>query len=710
MYGIYVENDVLKMTVTHPSTATSVAASTATTATYTEPLSNRVWLELNPDWKCFKGRAKKAYKVDFDESGWTSLDLPHTWNNLDGQDGGNDYYRGVGWYRKHYSLPDDYVGRKFYLEFSGGNLVTYVWVNGRYLGQHQGGYGTFRFDATPHINVGEENIIAVKVKNSYNPFIAPLSGDFTFCGGSYRDVRLLVTDPLHIQTLDFGGPGVYLTQTNVSSASADLSILTKVQNNYSSVQNATIRTSIVDRDNTVVQVLEDNLTIAANSSDEVVQTSTIANPHLWNGKQDPYLYKVYVELSSGTSTKDLVVQPLGFRSFTIDPDTGFHLNGQYLDLYGVNLHEDRLDKGRAISNADRDEDFQLIEELGGTAVRLAHYQHADYNYSICDRNGMIVWTEIPLINRISLLEWVLSSEAFANNAKQQLTELIRQNYNHPSIAFWGIGNEQRLNNDETNDLLEELAQLVASEDPNRLSTYAHCCSSDTGELTNHTDIIGYNKYFGWYYFQRDDFAEWADSLHDLEPLRKIGVSEFGAGGSINQHTDNPRKPLVPFGPNHPEEYLSVFHEAHWLAMKTRPFLWGKFIWVMFDFASDSRNEGDTAGRNDKGLVTIDRLVKKDAFFWYKANWRSWSEPDGKVVYITSRRFNPRPNATIDIKVYSNADEVELRLNGSSLGTKTNSDRLFIWQDVRLASGSNAVEAIGRKDGATLQDTVTWTVS
>ena len=690
------------MTLTQPSVATST--------TYTEPLSNRVLLELNSAWKFFKGRAKKACKVDFDESSWTSIDLPHTWNNLDGQDGGNNYHRGIGWYRKRYHLSNSYAGRNFYLEFLGGNLVTYVWVNGRYLGQHQGGYGAFRFDATPHIKVGEPNVIAVKVKNSYNPFIAPLSGDFTFCGGLYRDVRLLVTDPLHIQTLDFGGPGVYLTQSNVSSASADLSIVTKIQNNYSSDQETLVRTFIVDRDNTVVQVLETPRSIAANSSAEVVQTTPIANPHLWNGKQDPYLYRAYVEISAGGTTKDLSVQPLGFRSFSVDPDTGFHLNGQYLDLYGVNVHEDRLDKGRAISNADRDEDFQMIEELGATAVRLAHYQHADYNYSICDRIGTIVWAEIPLIDRISLLEWVLSSELFANNTKQQLTELIRQNYNHPSIVFWGIGNEQRLNNDETNDLLKDLAQLVANEDPQRISTYAHCCSSDTGGLTRRTDVIGYNKYFGWYYFQRDDFADWADDLHADKPQKKIGVSEFGAGGSINQHTDNPRKPLIPFGPNHPEEYLSVFHEAHWLAMKTRPFLWGKFIWVMFDFASDSRNEGETAGRNDKGLVTIDRQVKKDAFFWYKANWRHWSEPNGKVVHITSRRFNPRPNATINIKVYSNADEVELRLNGSSLGTKANSDRLFIWQDVTLSPGSNSVEAIGRKDGETLSDSVNWTLS
>ena len=690
-------------------TQSSAAASTST-ATFTKPVSNRVRLELNPDWKFFKGRATGAHKVDFDASGWTSLDLPHTWNNLDGQDGGNDYYRGVGWYRKQYTVPATYAGRKFYLEFLGANLVTYVWVNGRYLGQHRGGYAAFRFDATRHIKVGEANVIAVKVKNSNNPFIAPLSGDFTFCGGLYRDVRLLVTDPLQIQTLDFGGPGVYLTQANVSSSSADLKILTKAQNNDRSARDAIVRTSIVDRDNTVVRVLETPRTLAPHSSIEVEQSATIANPHLWNGKQDPYLYRVYVELVSGGSTTDCVEQPLGFRSFYVDADAGFHLNGQYLNLYGVNHHEDRLDKGRAISNADRDEDFGFIEELGATAVRLAHYQHADYSYSICDRLGLIVWAEIPLIDRISLLEWVLGTEAFANNTKQQLTELIRQNYNHPSIAFWGIGNEQRLSNDETNDLLEDLAQLVASEDPNRLSTYAHCCTSDTGGLTKRTDIIGYNKYFGWYYFQRDDFANWADELHAKKPQKKIGVSEYGAGGSINQHTDNPKKPLIPFGSNHPEEYLSLIHESHWLAMKTREFLWGKFMWVMFDFASDSRDEGDTAGRNDKGLVTIDRQVKKDAFFWYKANWRNWSDPGGKVVHITSRRFTPRPEATIEVKVYSNADEVELLVNGQSEGTKTNSDRLFVWQFVSLSGGNNVVEAIGRKGGETLKDTVNWVVN
>jgi beta-galactosidase len=315
---------------------------------------------------------------------------------------------------------------------------------------------------------------------------------------------------------------------------------------------------------------------------------------------------------------------------------------------------------------------------------------------------MVVWTEIPLINRIT------RSSAFSNNAQQQLLELIRQNYNHPSILFWGIGNEQRVGLDffSVNQLLGQLAALVRTEDPYRLSTYADCCATDRSAFTTHTDVIGYNKYFGWYYGSYNDFGNWADKLHAAIPNRAIGVSEFGAGGSVKQHTEYPIVAIPP-APFHPEEYQNLFHEAHWQAMKTRPFLWGNFIWNMFDSASDSRDEGDTPGRNDKGLVTYDRTTKKDAFFWYKANWRNWEDGDGKVVYITSRRFTNRIKPTTTIKVYSNADSVELKVNGVSQGSKTSGDRLFQWTSVPLVIGNNTIEAIGTKNGTTITDTVNW---
>jgi beta-galactosidase len=629
-------------------------------AAYTPPASNRVDLDLGSVWKFRKGDVSGAQHISFDDSNWLALDLPHTWNNLDGQDGGNNYYRGIGWYRKQYTVPSTYDGRKMFLQFDGANTVTDVWVNGTHLGQHKGGYAGFRFDATAAIKIGTENLIAVKVDNAYNADIPPLTADFTFFGGLYRGVRLLMADKLQIQPLDFGASGVYLKQTNVSAASADLQITTKVSNGYSTSRNVTITSVVVDAGNTIVKTLTSSQTIAAGANANVLQKTTIASPHLWNGRKDPYLYRVYVEIRDAGVVIDLVSQPLGFRFFNVDANRGFFLNGQYLDLHGVNRHQDRLDKGWAISDAEHDQDFAMIEEIGATAIRLAHYQHAQRFYDLSDRNGMVVWAEIPLVDALT------NSTASFDNAKQQLTELIRQNYNHPSIAFWSIGNELRNDDSPTNSLLTQLNDLVHSEDPTRLSAYAHCCSSNTNALTSHTDVIGYNEYFGWYGGTYHDFAGWADNLHASSPSRKIAVSEYGAGASIFQHADNPPKPDQA-GPFHPEEYQSLLHEAYWNVMKTRPFLWGKLVWNMFDFASDKRTDGDGPGRNDKGLVTYDRKTRKDAFFWYKANWRDWSQPDGRVVYITSRRYTNRTSPITSIKVYSNADSVELKLNGVSLG-------------------------------------------
>jgi beta-galactosidase len=340
----------------------------------------------------------------------------------------------------------------------------------------------------------------------------------------------------------------------------------------------------------------------------------------------------------------------------------------------------------------------LIRELGATAIRLAHYQHAQYFYDLADRTGMVVWAEIPLVNAIT------ASAAFTGNARQQLTELVRQNYNHPAIVFWSIGNEQRRDDAATNALLAELDSVVHAEDPQRLSTYAQCCTSDTGGLPQHTDTVGYNTYYGWYdaFGTSEQFAAWADGLHAAQPTWKIAVSEYGGGAALSQHADNPLQP-APYGLFHPEEWQNVLHETHWLALKTRPYLWGKFIWNMFDFAVDSRNEGDTPGRNDKGLVSYDRKTRKDAFYWYKANWSA--EP---FVYITSRRYTARPATPTTVKIYANVSAVELRVNGVSQGSTTSADHIFTWPDIALADGPNSIEAIGTADTKTFTDSVTWT--
>jgi beta-galactosidase len=619
--------------------------------------------------------------------------LPHTWNAMDGQDGGGNYYRGTGWYRRHVTLPDDAEGKKIFIEFEGANTVTDVYVNGTSVGQHRGGFARFRFDVTSELSAGQDNVIAVRASNARVEDVAPLNADFTFFGGLYRPARLLITEPVHVDVLDFASPKVYLDTPEVSATSATLRARVRVTNDGQAEQAVTVTSVVVAADDSVAQQLTASGTIAAGGTEELTATGTLSNPHLWAGRIDPYLYTVRVELSVQDRVVDVVTQPLGIRWYSVDANQGFFLNGEYLDLRGVNLHQDRLNMGWAITEAERDEDMALIEELGATVVRLAHYQHSDYFHSLADRAGMVLWAEIPLVNEMT------NSSAFRANARQQMTELIRQNYNHPSILFWGIGNEQRSNDAPTNSLLDELAELTRQEDPGRLVTYAHCCSSDTSGLPAHSDVVGYNTYYGWYdnFGDTEDFGAWADGLHVARPDWKIGVSEYGAGASVVQHQDPPTQP-DPYGSPHPEEWQNLVHEVHWQQMSTRPYLWSKIVWTMFDFASDGRNEGDTPSRNDKGLVTYDRSTKKDAFFWYKANWTS--EP---LVYITSRRYTPRTSASVTVKVYANVPSVELSVNGTSVGSQSSNNRIFIFHNVALDAGNNEIQATG--DGVT--DSVTW---
>jgi beta-galactosidase len=459
----------------------------------------------------------------------------------------------------------------------------------------------------------------------------------------------------------------------------------------------TLNSVLVDAAGNVVQTLTATQDIAAHTGFDFVQRTTIGSPHLWDGQRDPYLYRVDAQLQVGSALTDLVTQHVGFRSYRLDANQGFLLNGHYLDLHGVNMHQDRLDQGWAVTDAQLDQDFGFAVEVGATAIRMAHYPHARHIYDLADQNGMVIWAEIPLINKIT------DSAAFTANAEDQLRELIRQNFNHPSIMFWSVANEERCCPDP-NTLLDQLNTLAHQEDPSRITTSAVCCVSDTDPIALHNDTRGYNKYYGWYSGAAADFDTWATGYHTNNPNLTFAVSEFGAGASIYQHQVNPSKPVTT-GYFHPEEYQALVHETIWQSMKSKPYIWGKFVWNMFDFASDGRNEGDTAGRNDKGLVTYDRLTRKDAFYWYKANWSS-----SPFVYISDRRYVNRTTPTTDIKVYANTDSVQLTVNGVSLGTKTSSNHIFRWTAVALQSGSNTVQAVGIKGTGTYNDAVTWSYS
>jgi beta-galactosidase len=652
---------------------------------------------LSEGWRFLPQDVPNATDLALDESSWNSITVPHTFNALDGQDGGDDYLRAPTWYRIHIEARAKETGQRRYLQFDGANSTAVLYVNGRRIDDHLGGFSSFRFDVTDALHEGD-NLIAVRVDNSPSLDIPPLSADFTSFGGLYREVHLLTVNDLHIDLDDAGSSGVYLSTRDVSASGADLSARVRVTNASAEARDAGVRIVVRDAEGEEVTRWDDVLGVAPGQTGELTLTQHIDSPHLWQGRRDPYLYTARVELRQDGVRTDAVEQQFGFRSFALDPNTGFSLNGEPVDLHGVNRHQDRIDRGWAIGKAEHDEDLALILELGANAVRLAHYQQASYFYDLCDRNGLVVWAEIPLVDAVS------GSQAFADNARQQLRELIRQNYNHPSIMFWGIGNEQRVDDAQTNALLGELAGIVEAVDPGRLSTYAHCCGSVTADLVTHADTTGYNVYYGWYMGTTAQFGAYADQVHASRPSSPFAISEYGAGAGLSQHQDPPLMPPAA-GLFHPEEYQAQLHEETWPQMAARPYLWGKFIWNMFDFAVDSRNEGDTPGRNDKGLVSYDRQTKKDAFYYYQANWSA--QP---MIHIAGRRNQPRASP-IDIKVYSNAAGVQLSVNGVRLAAPSSGDgHVFRWREIPLAPGDNQVEAQAIGDGNEIlaSDSVVWT--
>ncbi len=676
--------------------AVSGFAAVPAAASYAAP-AVREQADLGGGWRFVRADVPNAQAKDFDDTAWSVVTVPHTWNAADGQDGGGDYYRGTGWYRRHYTPPPEFVDKRLWLQFDGVNTTADVWVNGVHLGQHRGGYATFRFDATGTLVPGRDNVIAVKVSNAPDPAIAPLSADYTFFGGIYRNVSLQATDPLSVRMLDYGGPGVYLRQRSVDAASATVDVTTRTWNNSGRTRRVQVRAVIADATGHVVArnataVAE----VAAATGFDARQSVVIPEPHRWQGTADPYRYRATVEVldADGGRVTDAVTQQLGLRSYRVDPVSGFFLNGQHVALHGVNAHQDRLDKGWAVGAGDHVRDFDLMDEMGVNALRTAHYQQAQQVYDLADQRGYLVWAEVPMVDKIT------DSDAFRANIRQQLYELIRQNYNHPSIVFWGIGNEQRTNDTATNAILDSLAGLVRSEDPGRLSTYA-TNQGDTDALANHTDVIGYNRYYGWYSGSATGLGPWADRLHAADPGREIGISEYGAGASVHQHEENPQRP-APAGPWHPEEYQSLLHEASWQQIAARRYLWGTFVWNMFDFAVDSRAEGDTPGRNDKGLVTYDRATRKDAFYWYRANWTA--EP---FVHLTSARWTQRTAATTTVKVYGTVDSASLTVNGVPVGpAKTPAAHIYTWP-VTLSPGANHVVVTGVRAGKSYSDSATW---
>jgi beta-galactosidase len=656
----------------------------------------RTVTSLASGWKFLWVDETNAIRPDFDCSTWGGVSVPHTWNVADGAGGSTNYFRGACWYAR--PLPElKLEGRRAFLVFEGASIVTDVYLNGQPLGQHRGAFGAFSFELTSALKSGGSNELRVRVDNSWLPDVPPLGGDFTMFGGLYRPVKLLVASDVCISPLDHASPGVYLSQREVSRDQAAVDVTAKLSRRDQK-DAPMVRVTLLDADGKNVLSADTNCIWSGNDG-QAKLTLDISRPHLWNGRKDPYLYSVQTEVVCNGQVVDAVTQPLGLRFYHVDPKLGFVLNGEPYPLHGVARHQDREGKGWALSQADHRSDVEMIMDVGATAVRLAHYPQSSYFYDLCDRAGLMVWAEIPLVNVVR------NTDAFHQNAQQQLVELIRQHGNHPSIVVWGLFNElyHQGPSDPCEELVGKLQKLAKAEDSTR-PTVAASNQRTRKKLNSIPDWLAFNSYPGWYgNGNPSDMSGVVHSWQTNNARPTIGVSEYGAGGSLQQHEEWP--PRKPSADNnwHPEEYQAWCHEQQYQALLSSPGVWGTFAWNMFDFASAGRSEGDTLGRNDKGLVAYDHKTPKDAFYFYKANWNP--EP---MVHIVSSRFTPREQTNTNVRVYSNCDRVELFVNGVSHGQKVpNAIRVVAWDPILLERGENRIRVVGQRQDTAVEATCTW---
>ena len=630
------------------------------------------------------------------------VDLPHTWNAVDALSGRTDYKRGLGHYERRLFVPAGWEGQRLYLRFEGANSVADLFVNGRHVGQHRGGYGAFVFEITDYVNYGKANNLRVSVNNAETLDLMPLVGDFNFYGGLYRDVHLVRTGPACISLLDHGSPGVRLVQDSVSRDYAAVRALVSLSNGSDAAVSAEVRLRLLDGDREVAaQHL--TLTLPPDSSIESELPASLRRPHLWDGRRDPFRYRAEVSLWRDGHEVDRVEQPLGLRHYRIDPDRGFFLNGRHLPLRGVCRHQDRSEVGNALRREHHDEDAAIMAEMGANAVRLAHYPQAEYFYDLMDRYGFIVWAEIPFVGPGGYSdEGFVNLPAFRQNGRQQLVELIRQHYNHPSIVVWGLFNELSMRGDNPVPYIEELNDLAHREDPTRPTVAA---SNTDGALNFVTDAMAWNRYDGWYGGTPADLGRWLDRMHAAHPDLRIAISEYGAGASL-YHQQDTLVNAVATSFWHPENWQTHYHMANWRELSARPFVWGSFIWNLFDFGAAHRHEGDRVGINDKGLVTFDRRMRKDAFYFYKANWNK----DEPLLYLAERRTTRRTRPMQTFMAFTNQAEAELFVNGVSCG-RAQADSLATvrWTGVRLRPGENEVRVVSGRGAHRLTDGYTCTL-
>ncbi|MFV0363474.1 MAG: glycoside hydrolase family 2 protein [Suipraeoptans sp.] len=596
--------------------------------------------ELRENWRFVKSADSPRDAV---EKSGLSIKLPHTWNNVDGQDGGNDYYRGTCWYTRELKKSEIESGKRTYLEFLGVAMTAKVYINESLICEHDAGYSTFRIDITDEID--EDTSIVVEVNNDDNDRIYPQKADFTFYGGLYRMVNLITTDECHFDLEYNGSTGIKVTpeikfdSQGKPTREANVLVETWIKGNAD-----TVSISILGAETKEVSVINGK-----------AQTSfNIYNAHLWNGVKDPYLYTAVAELNCD-ECEDKVEARFGIRTFKVDSEKGFMLNGESYPLRGVSRHQDRAKVGNALTYEMHKEDMEMIKEIGANTIRLAHYQHAQEFYDLCDEYGMVVWAEIPLITMFMVNG--------VENTLISMKELVIQNYNHASIVCWGLSNEITAARPVSEALLDnhrQLNDLCHTLDKTRFTTIANVFMQETDSpLLDIPDVNSYNLYFGWYLGELNQNDEFFDEFHEKYPNRCIGFSEYGADANPQFHS------ITPTHGDYTESYQCIYHEHILNMIEARPYLWATHVWNMFDFAADGRDEGGKHGENQKGLVTLDRKIKKDAFYLYKAYWNKYED----FVHVCGSRYVDRKEENTQIKVYSNCLEVSLYVDDNIYETK-----------------------------------------
>lgn len=612
------------------------------------------------------------------------VDLPHTWNAQDALSGKVDYKRGIGNYEKRIFIKPEYQGKRLFLRFEGVNTVASVFVNRKYAGEHRGGYGAFVIEITDKVDYGKDNSILVRVNNAEQLDIMPLVGDFNMYGGIYRDVNLIVTEKVCISPLYYASSGVKLIQDSVSNEYAKVRNVIQLSNGRNADSKLDLSVAVKEGDKTV-KSFSSSVVVQAGKNITHEIPMEFNKPHLWNGMEDPFMYRVEVFIKENGKVLDIVSQNMGLRYYNVDSEKGFFLNGKHLQLKGVCRHQDRAEIGNALRKEHHDEDLAIMLDMGVNAVRLAHYPQDEYFYDLMDRHGLIVWAEIPFVGPGGYEDkGFVDSEMFKENGKQQLIEMIRQHYNHPSICFWGLFNELKEYGDNPIEYIKELNEIAHKEDPTRPTTSA---SNQGGAINHITDVIAWNRYDGWYGGNPGTLGAWLDDLKKKNPNIKVGISEYGAGASIYHQQEELKQPN-PSGWWHPENWQTYYHIENWKIISSRKFVWGSFVWNMFDFGAAHRTEGDRPGINDKGLVTFDRKVRKDAFYFYKANWNK-NEP---VLHIAEKRCDRRTSNVQTIMAFTNQPEAELFVNGKSYG-KVKADKYCIvkWENVILNKVNNDIK-------------------